>query len=148
AAPPPPAKPEPKVEVPKPLPPPPKVEVPKPEPPPPPPPKPEPKVEPPKLPPSPAKPAEPTPLERAILRARDWSREATPELCDLAEHAAAEPAEADVPALLKRIDRVERTLGNARGEYAGILSDAPDRPLLERRLAILDELLAALREYR
>jgi hypothetical protein len=94
------------------------------------------------------KPAEPTPVDRAILRARDWIREATPEFCYLADHADAEPAETELPALLQRIDRLERKLGNARGEYSAILSDAPNRQLLERRLAILDELLAALRTYR
>jgi hypothetical protein len=47
-----------------------------------------------------------------------------------------------------RIDSVAGRLAGARAEYAGILQDGESRPTLEKRIAILDELLTALREFR
>lgn len=118
--------------------------LPKPEPPKPPPPAPLPKVEPK---PEPPKPVEPTPLERALGTARDLIRAATPEFCGLAGEAAQSLPD-DLRPLLARIDAVESKLTQARDEYDRIYADAPDRPLLERRIRILGQLLSSLKQLR
>src|SRR6185503_9684619 len=83
--------------------------------------------------------AEPSPLARAMGNARDLIREATPEFCDLADQA-------DATSLSE--GELLRLLARAREDYAGILAEAPNRPVLELRIRILGDLITSLQSYR
>ena len=85
-------------------------------------------------------------LDASLRKAAGLLREATPAFGALADQAAADPV--DPRALVPGIDAVAGRLSAARTEYAAILHDAANRSTLERRIAILEELLAALREFR
>ena len=85
-------------------------------------------------------------LETSLRKASGLIREATPAFGALADQADAEPD--DPRALVPAIDATAGRLSAARAEYGAILQHAANRPTLERRIAILDELLAALREFR
>src|SRR5439155_18138910 len=140
----------------------PKPEPPKPEPVKPPPPKPEPpKPEPPK--PEPAKPEPPKPepakpepprvdekqvrVKKSLADAAGLIREATPIYQEVAGAMdAIPPDKAAVQDLVRKAERVQMKLGDARILYTSVKADAPDPAMLDRRVAQLDELLAAVRE--
>jgi chemotaxis protein histidine kinase CheA len=81
-------------------------------------------------------------VETSLRKASDLIREATPEFCTLAGQAA----EDEIPRV--RIDAVISKLSAARSEYTALLDQGPDRPTLERRIAILGDLIDALQAYR
>ncbi len=85
-------------------------------------------------------------LEAALRKASGLIRDATPDFCSLAEQADADSE--DARAFVPRIDSVIGRLSAARTEYAAILDQVATRSTLERRIAILEELVAALREFR
>ncbi len=126
------------------------VVIPKPPPPPPPPPPvvvvPVPVVIPkPPPPPPPPPPPKPTALEVALGSASNLIREATPVFVELADNLdPSKMPEEDVRAQLTRADAVERKLNSARGEYARIVAEAPDRAKVEWRMDVLGELITTL----
>jgi hypothetical protein len=148
-----PPKPEPaKVEPPKPKPEPvkppdpPKPAPPKPEPPRPEPPKPEPaKVEPPK--PEPRKEEAPNRVKKSLADAAGLIREATPLYLEVAGAMESMPAERTaLEELLRKAERVQLKLGDARVLYSNVKPEAPDPDVLDRRLAQLDELLVSVQQ--
>jgi hypothetical protein len=97
--------------------------------------------------PPPPKPEPPKPAASAVAlaAAAQLIREATPEFNQLADILdPAKMPDEDVRAQLARVDAVDRKLNRARAEYVRILPEAPDRSLVERRIAALDELIRTL----
>jgi hypothetical protein len=72
-------------------------------------------------------------------------REATPVFNELTEDLdpAKTPAD-DIRAQQSKVDDVQRRLVGAKSDYARILADAPDKETVERRIAILGELIDTL----
>lgn len=130
-------------------PPPPKPEPPKPEPvkpPPPEPPKPEPvKPEPPK--PEPAKSDGQTRVKKSLADAAGMIREATPLYSEIAGSVDSVQDRAAIQDLVRKAERVQLKLGDARVLYTNVKADAPDPAVLERRVAQIDELLSTVQEF-
>jgi hypothetical protein len=82
-------------------------------------------------------------IENLFRKASGLIREATP-----AFHALADEPGALSQAAIPRIDAVVLKLSDAHGTYVSLLEDAPDRALVERRISILDDLLATLQHCR
>jgi hypothetical protein len=123
-----------------------KPEPPKPPPPPPPPPKPEPVNPEPK--PEPRKEEAPARVKKSMVDAAALIREATPMYQEVA--SAMDSLPKDRPSLVGLVDKAERVslkLSDAKILYASVKADAPDPAVLDRRVAQLDDLLAAIQDF-
>jgi hypothetical protein len=128
-----------------------KPEPPKPEPVKPEPPKPEPvKPEPPK--PEPVKPEPPknevsARVKKSLADAALLIREATPIYQEVAGAMDALPSDRSaLEDLARKAEKVQLKLSDARVLYSSVKADAPDPASLDRRVAQLDDLLAALQQ--
>jgi len=115
------------------------------------PPKPVVKVEPPKPPPPPppkADPAKNEALDRAKKSMADAGaliKEASPLYAEFSASMDALPGDADsLRDLVRKAERIQLKLNDARILYTSIRNDAPSPPLIDRRVKQLDELLEAV----